>query len=155
MILMKPKRHLVLLITLLLLFMSVLPVFAQGAEPTDRPFPGQSQPAEQPTDRPFPGQSTTAATAEPTNVPDAASESAEAETTPEEEVDALTLDEAVATIAAVEQQVTALQAEVTRLTADLEASESDNGATTFALVIIGVGLILAFAVFFGLRRSGI
>ena len=36
----------------------------------------------------------------------------------------------------------------------LAAAQTDKGATLYAIVIVVIGALLAFAVFFGLRRSG-
>lgn len=136
---------------IMFLMLGTFTSYAQDTQPTDRPFPGQSQSVD-PTDRPFPGQNTPSFSVDSTNSPVVTPENA----TPIPVVDDLNLsvDNALATAAAAEQTVTNLQADVERLTADLEASQADNGATTFALVIIVVGMLLALAVFFGLRRSG-
>lgn len=54
--------------------------------------------------------------------------------------------DAMATITAQQDQITALQNE-------LAAAQGDNGATLYAVIIIIVGFLLAFGVFFGLRRG--
>lgn len=140
----------------LALFISLFlfPVLALAQEPTDRPFPAvQATATDRPfpaaqataTDRPFPAAATSAveATEEATAV------LVEAETTPE-----LLLADIQATASAAQAQIVQLESERDGLKTELEASQADNGATTFALVIIVVGVLLAFAVFFGLRRSG-
>jgi hypothetical protein len=60
----------------------------------------------------------------------------------------------LATADASQVELARLKAEIESLRSDLAAAQVDNGATTFALVIIVVGMLLALAVFFGLRRSG-
>lgn len=127
---------------LLVLLVLLLPAVVQAQEPTDRPFPGAQVTA---TDRPFPGAAATAIspTAEATTQPE------EASATPE-----LASADIQATASAALAQVAQLESERDALQVELEAAQSDNAATTFAIVIIVVGVLLAFAVFFGLRRSG-
>lgn len=122
-------------------------VFAQDAEPTDRPFPGAvTSPDAAPTDRPFPGAAATNTEAfnnEPTATV------TDAETTPE-----LLIADIQATADAAQAQIVQLETERDSLLTELEASQTDNGATTFALVIIVIGVLMALGVFFGLRRGG-
>ncbi len=146
----KPPRSLVFLL-IIFLMQATLTSYAQDTEPTERPFPGQSQSVE-PTNRPFPDQNTPSANVDSTNSPIATTEDTAPALVGDDFV--LTVDNALATAAAAEQTVTVLQADVERLTTELEASQADNGATTFAVVIIVVGILLALAVFFGLRRIG-
>ena len=47
-----------------------------------------------------------------------------------------------------------LQTENKSLQDQLAAAETDKGATLYAIVIVVIGALLAFAVFFGLRRGG-
>ena len=77
-----------------------------------------------------------------TAVPPAATAAAAAPSTP-----ALTIDDAMATI-------TAMQAENKDLQDKLTSAQNDKGATLFAVAIVVIGLGLAFAVFFGLKQSG-
>lgn len=137
----------------LFLLMSVLlfPLIVLAQEPTDRPFPAAQATS---TDRPFPVAKATATesssavpTSESTENPDA--NGVNTEITPQ-----LLLADVQATANAAQAQITQLEAERVSLLADLEASQTDNGATIFALVIIVIGMLLALAVFFGLRRSG-
>lgn len=140
----------------LTLFISLLlfPVLALAQEATDRPFPAVQATA---TDRPFPAVQATAtdrpfpavATPAVDTTEEAAAVLVEAETTPE-----FLLADVQATASAAQAQIAQLESERDVLQTELEASQADNGATTFALVIIIVGVLLAFAVFFGLRRSG-
>jgi hypothetical protein len=146
----------ILLVAVLLV---AVPVMAQGdAEPTDRPFPAVAATATvEPTDRPFPAAQATAtdrpfpiaatAAVEPTASPDVST--ADEEATPE-----LLMADVLATADASQVELARLKAEIESLRSDLAAAQVDNGATTFALVIIVVGMLLALAVFFGLRRSG-
>lgn len=157
----------VFLIAIVALLLFAIPALAQDSQPTDRPFPvrATATPEAQttPTDRPFPGQAQSAATATdrpfPGQVQSAPATATTAPVTPEstEELDAtpeLSVDDALATASAAQAEVGRLQERVTSLSTELEAAQSDNGATLFALVIIGIGVLLALAVFFGLRRSG-
>lgn len=158
----------VFMIAIVALLLFAVPALAQDNQPTDRPFPvratatpeAQSTPTERPfpgqaqsapataTDRPFPGQAQSApATA--TTAPVTPKSTEETDATPE-----LSVDDALATASAAQAEVGRLQERVTSLSTELEAAQSDNGATLFALVIIGIGVLLALAVFFGLRRSG-
>ncbi len=59
---------------------------------------------------------------------------------------ALSASDAMATITNQQAQIKALQDQ-------LEAGQGDKGATLYAVVIIALGIILAFAVFFGLKRG--
>lgn len=124
---------------------------AQG-EPTDRPFPvvPTGAPAE-PTDRPFPGSATAAA--EPTErafpATTTAADAIVAATSVTLEPQAADIQ---ATAGAALAQVAQLQIERAELLQQLDAAQTDNNATLFALVIIIIGVILALAVFFGLRR---
>lgn len=59
---------------------------------------------------------------------------------------ALRPSDAMATITSQQEQIKALQDQ-------LAATQGDHGATLYAVVIIVIGLLLAFAVFFGLRRG--
>lgn len=147
-----------LLCLCLLMGVILLPPIVLAQEPTDRPFPAAVVTATvEPTDRPFPAAQATAtdrpfpaaatSTVEATESSDG--EAANEETTPE-----LLLADVQATANAAQAQITQLEAERDSLLADLDASQADNGATTFALVIIVAGVLLALAVFFGLRRSG-
>jgi len=142
----------------LLMGVLLLPLIVLAQEPTDRPFPAAAATATvEPTDRPFP-----AAQANATDRPFPAAATATGEVTEssdEQEVDVeitpeLLLADVQATANAAQAQITQLEAERDSLLSDLESSRTDNGATTFALVIIVVGVLLALAVFFGLRRSG-
>ena len=102
-----------------------------------------------PTDVPFP---TSAATATPA-VPVKATAEATTEVTAESTA-ALTIDDALATSAAAISEADRLRAENKTLQETAASAQSDKGATLYALVIVVIGLLLAFAVFFGLRRSG-
>lgn len=115
---------------------------------------------DEPTDPPFPTAITTAA-AESTIAPPlestagasslsstaAATPAASASEATAQATQALSVEEAVSTI-------TALQAQNKDLQDKLSSAELDKGATLYAVVIVVIGLLLAFAVFFGLRRSG-
>lgn len=157
----------------LLIGVLLLPLMVLAQEPTDRPFPAAATATVEPTDRPFPAAQATptdrpfpaaaaTATVEPTDRPFPAAATAAAEptgrsdaqVTDEEATPELLLADIQATANAAQAQITQLEAERDRLLSDLEASRTDNGATTFALVVIVVGVLLALAVFFGLRRSG-
>ena len=111
-------------------------VLAQDEDPTDRPFPTPvvsptiSAP---PTERLIPTLAVTEA-------------SINAESTQE-----ITLPDAIATANSAQSQVIELQSQVDTLTKELEASKSDTGATTYAVVIVVVGIIMGLAVLFGLR----
>jgi hypothetical protein len=59
---------------------------------------------------------------------------------------ALSASDAMATITNQQAQIKALQDQ-------LASKQGDNGATLYAVVIIALGIILAFAVFFGLKRG--
>lgn len=54
--------------------------------------------------------------------------------------------DALATITAQQVQIKALQDQ-------LASAQGDKGATVYAVVIIAIGALLAFAVFFGLKRG--
>ena len=54
--------------------------------------------------------------------------------------------DALATITSQAAQIKALQDQ-------LAANQGDKGATLYAVVIIVIGILLAFGVFFGLRRG--
>lgn len=137
-----------------LLCAAVLPVAVTAQEATDRPFPTAAATA---TDRPFPGVSASAtdrpfpvaSTPATQSVANPAVTSPTVEPSPE-----LLLVDIQATANAAQAQIVLLEAEREGLRAELAASQSDNGATTFAIVIIVLGVLLATAVFFGLRRSG-
>ncbi len=104
---------------------------------------------DEPTDVPFPTSVTTAtanATAKTTL-------EATVEVTAESTA-ALTIDNALATSAAAISESDRLRTENKALQETAAAAQSDKGATLYALVIVVIGLLLAFAVFFGLRRSG-
>jgi len=58
----------------------------------------------------------------------------------------LSVVDAMATITAQQAQIKALQDQVT-------AAQGDKGPTLYAVVIIVIGLLLAFAVFFGLKHT--
>jgi hypothetical protein len=93
------------------------------------------------TDRPFPEAT-------------AAVQSSEA--TAEATVEAtapLTIDNAIATAAAAQSEADQLRAENKTLQDQLASAQVDNGATLYAVVIVVIGILLALAVFFGLRRS--
>ncbi len=132
--------------------------FAQDT-PTDRPFPAaatKAATAEAPTQRPFPG--VVRATAVPaiaatTSVPPTAAVAETAESTSEATVE-LTTGDALATASAAQATADSLQTENKSLQDQLAAAETDKGATLYAIVIVVIGALLAFAVFFGLRRSG-
>lgn len=138
------------------LFMAifVLPFVAAAQEPTDRPFPAVPATA---TERAFPVAPATAtkrafptaATTDPEATANTAINASDAEATPE-----LLLADVQATANAAEARVAQLESERESLRTELEASQADNGATTFALAIIVIGVVLALAVFFGLRRGG-
>jgi len=66
----------------------------------------------------------------------------------------LTIDDALATSAAAISESDRLRTENKALQETAASAQSDKGATLYALVIVVIGLMLAFAVFFGLRRSG-
>lgn len=134
----------------------LLPLVVLAQEPTDRPFPAAVVTATvEPTDRPFPAaQATATDRAFPAAATVIATTSSDEQATVEEKTPELLLVDVQATANAAQAQITRLEAERDSLLSDLEASRTDNGATTFALVIIVVGVLLALAVFFGLRRSG-
>jgi hypothetical protein len=100
---------------------------------------------DEPTDVPFP---TSAVTATP-SVPVEATLEVTAEVTA-----ALTIDDALATSAAAISESDHLRTENKALQEAAASAQSDKGATLYALIIVVIGLMLAFAVFFGLRRSG-
>ncbi|NWG16231.1 MAG: hypothetical protein HXY41_06305 [Chloroflexi bacterium] len=133
----------------------LLPLVVLAQEPTDRPFPAAAVTATvEPTDRPFPAAQ---ATATDRPFPAAATATVEATERSDVTVEAtseLLLADVQATADAAQARITQLEAERDRLLSELEASRTDNGAATFALVVIVVGVLLALAVFFGLRRSG-
>jgi hypothetical protein len=111
-------------------------VLAQDEDPTDRPFPtpvASPTVVAPPTERPFPTIAVTEA-------------SITAETTQE-----ITLPDAIATANSAQSQVIELQSQVDTLNKELEASKSDTGATTYAIVIVVLGIIMGLAVLFGLR----
>lgn len=56
------------------------------------------------------------------------------------------VSDAMATITSQQTQIKALQDQ-------LASKQGDNGATLYAVVIIVLGVLLAFAVFFGLKRG--
>lgn len=147
-----------LCLCLLMGVLLLLPLVLLAQEPTDRPFPTAAVTATvEPTDRPFP---IAQATATDRPFPAAATstvevtESSNGQAVDEEATPELGLADVQATANAAQAQITQLEAERDSLLSDLEASRTDNGATTFALVIIVVGVLLSLAVFFGLRRSG-
>ena len=148
-----------LLAVVLLLFLGLTSSFVTRSlaqdTPTERPFPvaathtpapsspSSSQPQGQPTERPFPGVRATVKSA-------AATVETTAEATVEataEATTALTTGDALATA---EQ----LRAENKTLQDQLASAQTDKGATLYAIVIVVIGALLAFGVFFGLRRSG-
>ena len=49
--------------------------------------------------------------------------------------------------------ITSQQVQIKALQDQLVSKQGDNGATLYAVVIIAFGIILAFAVFFGLKRG--
>ncbi len=133
--------------------------FAQDT-PTDRPFPAaatNAATAEAPTQRPFPGivratavpMAAAAATSVPATTAVAETGKSTAEATAE-----LTTGDALATASAAQATADSLQTENKSLQDQLAAAETDKGATLYAIVIVVIGLLLAFAVFFGLRRGG-
>lgn len=151
-----------LLAVLMLLSMGLIGSFSTRLlaqeTPTDRPFPAiatrtpTSAPptSSQPTDRPFPGAANRSATATATV---AAAVTAAAEAT-EEATANLTTGDALATAAAAQATTAQLSSENKSLQDQLDAAQTDKGATLYAIVIVVIGALLAFAVFFGLRRSG-
>ncbi len=133
--------------------------------PTVRPFPARPtsqvtaatvEPMaadQQPTARPFPAR----ATSQPTTT----SVEATAVTTLEstagvtaESTAALTAGDALATASAAQAQADQLRADNKALQDQLASAQTDKGATLYAIVIVVIGALLAFGVFFGLRRSG-
>ena len=151
---MKTRR---LLAVLMLLSISLIGSFSTQLlaqeTPTDRPFPviATRTPAPtsvQPTDRPFPAAASRAATA---TVAATATETAEST---EEGTAELTTGDALATALAAQATAAQLSTENKSLQDQLDAAQADKGATLFAIVIVVIGALLAFAVFFGLRRSG-
>ena len=144
-----------LLAVLMLLSMSLIGSFSTQLlaqeTATDRPFPviATRTPAPtsiQPTDRPFPAAASRAATVAAT-----ATETAEST---EEGTAELTTGDALATASAAQATVAQLSTENKSLKDQLDAAQTDKGATLYAIVIVVIGTLLAFAVFFGLRRSG-
>jgi hypothetical protein len=139
-------HKLIVIVSLLCVgLMSIYPfvarTLAQDEDATDVPFPTAIATA------------TSAITPTFTPQPTALSSEATAEVTAETTA-ALTLDDAVATAAAAQATADSLSAENKTLQESLASAQTDKGATVFAVVIIVIGLLLAFAVFFGLRRSG-
>jgi len=125
--------------------------------PTNRPFPvsathppasaspSSEQTAEQPTERPFPSvrATTQSATATSETTAEATSES-----TAE-----LTMGDALATASAAQSEADQLRTQNQSLQDQLASAQTDKGATLYAIVIVVIGVLLAFAVFFGLRRG--
>ena len=128
---------------------------------TERPFPvaathtpaplspSPSQQQQQPTERPFPGVRTTALTSTSAAVTVETTTEATAEATA-----ALTTGDALATAAAAQSAADQLRSENKSLQDQLASAQTDKGATLYAIVIVVIGALLAFGVFFGLRRSG-
>ena len=132
--------------------------------PTERPFPvaatrtpaplSPSPSQQQPTERPFPGVRATAKSSVPTvEATVETTVESTAETTAESTV-ALTTGDALATAAAAQSAADQLRTENKSLQDQLASAQTDKGATLYAIVIVVIGVLLAFAVFFGLRRGG-
>ncbi|MEO8392187.1 MAG: hypothetical protein ABI700_04265 [Chloroflexota bacterium] len=123
--------------------------------PTQRPFPARATATPdtatvettadvvqgQPTERSFPVRAT------------ANSPTATVETTAEATV-VLTTGDALATASAAQVTAAQLVTENKSLQDQLAAAQTDKGATLYAIVIVVIGALLAFGVFFGLRRGG-
>ena len=111
---------------------------ASGGEPTVRPFPTA-----------IPKTVTLESTTGPSSGATVASGSsgATAVATAATATPTLTIDNAMSTIAAIQSENKDLQDK-------LASAQTDKGATLYAIVIVVIGLVLAFAVFFGLSRSG-
>ena len=130
--------------------------FAQET-PTDRPFPVAAtrvpaSPA-QATERPFPGVARATTQTQPTAAAVAATSETTAEATSETTAE-LTTGDALATAAAAQATADQLLTENKSLQDQLASAQTDKGATLYAIVIVVIGALLAFGVFFGLRRGG-
>jgi len=112
-------------------------------------FTSKALAQDEPTDVPFPTSAVTATPAATLEATQEATGEVSAESTA-----ALTIDDALATSAAAISEADRLRTENKALQETAASAQSDKGATLYALVIVVIGLLLAFAVFFGLRRSG-
>lgn len=127
-------------------FSPVRTSFAQG-EPSAQP--SQTVLPTRPTNTPFANVLTQIANPKSSSSPTAS-------TTPP--VDSSTETRAAPAVATLDAEsaaatITALQSENQDLRDKLASTSTDEGATLYALVIVVIGLLLAFAVFFGLKRS--
>ena len=122
-------------------------ILAQGETATAATLNATSSTV-QPSASPFANVLTQLAAPTATNGPAVSATAAKATVTPIPSATGslLSAADAMATITAQQTQIKSLQDQ-------LSAGQGDKGATLYALVIIVIGLLLAFAVFFGLRRS--
>ena len=115
--------------------------FAQDT-PTDRPFPSAATSAptvEAPTQRAFPG--VVRATAVPATVaPTTAAATATAESTSDATAE-LTTGDALATASAAQATADQLQTQNKSLQDQLDAAQTDKGATLYAIVIVVIGTL--------------
>jgi hypothetical protein len=103
----------------------------------------------QPSASPFANVLTQLAAPTATNGPPVSATVARATATPE----ASATTGAILSAADAMATITAQQAQIKSLQDQLSPGQSNKSATQYALVIIVIGLGLAFAIFFGLRRS--
>jgi cobalamin biosynthesis Mg chelatase CobN len=129
-----------------LFLLPTLPRTLAQDEPTDRPFPTSVPQTESATVAVSPS------TVSATNTP--AAGSTQSATQSATQASTLTIDNIKSTSVAAQAQVEQLRAQNKALQDTVNSAQNDKGATLYALVIVVIGLMLAFAVFFGLRRSG-